>query len=95
MNDLIAASVSGASAVSARCFQMIQEVHDELGVYMLHLQLRRRNLQAVARVFKEQPESVRVGVTSVRAGLTLDRQPLLEESGDMWRDQGHDWPPMK
>jgi hypothetical protein len=36
--------VSGTSSVSARCFQMIQEVHDERGIYVLHLQLRRRDL---------------------------------------------------
>ena len=88
-------NVSGSSAVSARCFQVIQEVHDEYCIDVLQLQLRGRSLQAVARIFKEEPESVRVRVTGVRAGLALQRQPLLEESRDMWRDQSHGRPPMK
>ena len=46
MNDLIAASrmFLEPAPFSARCFQMIQEVHDERGIYVLHLQLRRRDL---------------------------------------------------
>jgi hypothetical protein len=36
--------VSGTSTVSARCFQVIQEVHYERGIYLLQLQLRRRDV---------------------------------------------------
>jgi hypothetical protein len=43
-------------------------------------------METDARVFKEKPESMCVRVAGVRARLTLDRQPLLQESCDVRRD---------
>src|SRR3970040_888309 len=57
--------VSRASTISPRCFQMIQKVNDQRSIEMLQVQLRWRDLDAIAGVFEEKPKSVSIGVAGV------------------------------
>jgi hypothetical protein len=87
--------VSGASAVAARCFQMVQEVHDQRSIQLLQLQLRGWKFNAVAGVFEQKPEGVRVEIAGVGAGAPFYGQALLQESRDVWGEQNQGRPPVK
>src|ERR1700730_14758168 len=87
--------VSRTSAISTFCFQMTEEVHDQRSIDMLQVQLRWRNLDAIAGVFEEKLKGVGIRVTGVRTGAPFDGQALLEESGDMRCNGYHGRPPLK
>ena len=74
---------------------MIQKVHDQRSVDVFQVQLRRRDLDAIAGVFEQKPEGVRIGVAGVGAGAPFDGQALLEESRDVRGEKNHGRPPVK
>src|SRR5262245_35826380 len=87
--------VSGGGAIATRSFQMAQEVHDQRSIEVFQLELRWRNLEAIAGVLQQQPESIGIGVASVRAGASLNGQTLQKKSRDVRRKRSHGCPPVK
>jgi hypothetical protein len=62
---------------------------------LLQLKLRGWKFKALAGVFEQKPEGVRIGIAGVGAGATLYGQALLKESRDVWGEQHQGRPPVK
>src|SRR5437773_2279473 len=59
------------------------------------LQFRGREFDAMAGVFEQKPEGMRIGVACVGAGAPFDGQALLEKGRDVRGEKDHGRPPAK
>src|SRR5258708_24210665 len=73
------AGVAGGGAVTAHCFQVVQEPTDQRGVQVGDRQLAWRLAQLAAGEPQDELPGVAVGGDGVAAGLPLGDQPVGEE----------------
>lgn len=73
---------------------MVQEVYNQRCIELFKMQFRRWNLKISTGVFKEELESIRIGLTGVIAGATLDWQALLQKGSDVRCNLSHGCPPV-
>src|SRR5216684_1362165 len=68
--------------------QIIQKGHNQRGVDLLEVQMRRRLVQPLLNELQEMTEGVAIGADSVRTRLALLHQALSEEPLQQWSKVG-------
>src|SRR6516225_12411231 len=72
--------ITSANADTLLLLQMVQEAHDQGGVDLLEVQLRRRFMQSLLSELQQLTESVAIGTDGVGTGLALLHQPASKEA---------------
>ena len=87
--------VSGTWHVRAIGFDVIQEVEDQLGTQLLHLDLAGAHPQPLGREADEQLEAVGIAVDGMTTGAAIAWQMLQQIGAEMRCERGHGAPPSR
>ena len=71
--------IPASRTVTAFFFAECQDSPNNIGIYVSHMQIRRRQSRLRLGVFQQEPERVAIADKGIWAGLHLGQQPLGEE----------------
>lgn len=87
--------VAGTGAVGACRLEVVKEGDYNRRIELFEFHTRWCDLQALARVFQEQPEGVGIRVAGINARAAFESQTFVEEGADMGSKSGHCTPPAR